>query len=167
MNKQEAIKKVNSLQFTETFLSEIVWVKRDDVINIINQIDEPQKVVIPKIVAEWIETARRNEDLGFMGLFDFSESTYDELSYKVLNWAEEDKNSEKLARAWLGGYEIEEEKLYTVEIPNNDGTLVLTSINGRLKLDHGYKCFPAKLTEEKIREKFNWAWQWAKPVEEE
>ncbi|HEM5178862.1 TPA: DUF1642 domain-containing protein, partial [Streptococcus suis] len=55
-----------------------------------------------------------------------------------------------LARAWLDGYEIEQEKLYTVEIPNNGGFIVLAYINHAMKLVDGNKHLPGKFTKESI-----------------
>ena len=135
-----------------------------------NVLPIPQKVVIPKFVAEWIDYCKANK-LTLLGAIDpVSEhgialaNTFTGKVRDCTFWATRNQNA--FARAWLDGYEVEKEQLYTVEIPNNDETLVLTSINGRLKLDHGYKHAPAKLTEGKIRDKYDWAWQWAKPVEE-
>ncbi|WP_174852746.1 hypothetical protein [Streptococcus suis] len=50
MNKQEAIKRIKLLKARETFMSETIWVKQDDVIGIIHQIDQPQKVAVPKVI---------------------------------------------------------------------------------------------------------------------
>ena len=51
MNKQEAINQVKLLKARETFMSETIWIKQDDAIDIISQIHEPQKPVAPKFVA--------------------------------------------------------------------------------------------------------------------
>ena len=55
MNKQEAIEKIKkqSTQACDDFA-----IMRDTAIHIINQIDEPQKPVVPKFVAEWIEECK-------------------------------------------------------------------------------------------------------------
>lgn len=107
MNKQEAIEKVKNLNARETFMSEIIWVKRDDVLDIIKQLDEL-------------------------------------------------------------------EKLYTVEIPNpnagghvvlcktSDG-IVSIAFTGKARWQ-GCKNF--QLTEAEIKQDFDWAWQFAKEVEE-
>ncbi|HFI0358086.1 TPA: DUF1642 domain-containing protein [Streptococcus suis] len=52
MNKQEAINKINELYHDSLVLIEIK--------KLISQIDEPQKVVVPKFVAEWIEGCKRS-----------------------------------------------------------------------------------------------------------
>ena len=54
MNKQEAIKRVEQMGEFERFVDEPV--SKKSVLDIISIIDEPQKVVIPKFVAELIET---------------------------------------------------------------------------------------------------------------
>ena len=69
MNKQEAINQVKLLKARETFMSETIWVKQDDAIDIIYQIHEPQKPVVPKFVAEWIEYCKSNK-LTLFGAFD-------------------------------------------------------------------------------------------------
>ena len=58
MNKQEVIEKIKNLNARETFMSEIIWVKRDEVLDIVKQLYEPEKPVIPRFVADWIEDNR-------------------------------------------------------------------------------------------------------------
>ncbi|HGO8537575.1 DUF1642 domain-containing protein [Streptococcus suis] len=72
---------------------------------------EPQKVVIPKFVAEWIDTL---DEHGLFGL------NYDVVDESVWNWVYEnyDCNVKKLHLAYLYGYEIEQEQLFTVRIPD-------------------------------------------------
>ena len=56
-------------------------------------------------------------------------------------------------------------KLYTVEIPNPNGLVVCLE-----RLERGKIALStlgeSKLTEAEIKQDFEWAWQWAKPVEE-
>lgn len=69
------------------------------------------------------------------------------------------------ARAWLDGYTVEQEKLYTVEIPNPNGVVVCLE-----RLDRGKIALStlgeSKLTESEIKEDFYFLWQFAKEVEE-
>ena len=79
---------------------------------------------------------------------------------------------EIVAKAYLYGYEIEPERLYTVEIPNPNlnthtvlqktekGIVLVTVTNARWR---GWK--NSNLTESEIKQDFEWAWQWAKEVE--
>ena len=83
---------------------------------------------------------------------------------------------DEFARAWLFGYEVEQEKLYTVEIPNPNsagGKLVLfkQQSSGRLILDmlnpNINKPKYLHLTESEIKKDFEWTWDagFAKEVE--
>lgn len=86
----------------------------------IEQLDEPQKPVVPQFVAEWIEYCKCNNFtlLGCLDpLDDFGTALaegFEGDTRKCLRWCRRESN--KFARAWLDGYEIEEEKRYTVKI---------------------------------------------------
>ncbi|HFU4089557.1 TPA: DUF1642 domain-containing protein [Streptococcus suis] len=134
---------------------------------------EPQKVAVPKFVAEWIEEAKEGECslCTALGLVDGDSRNFDWL------FNGDKSNQDTFARAWLDGYEIEQEPLYTVEIPNPaldnlEFVIVLKRIRGRVCLVNTYDYMGRelsdeyKLTESEIKQDFEWAWQWAKPVEE-
>lgn len=99
----------------------------------------------------------------------------DNLGEELKEWLDFSDNQNLMAKAWLDGYEIEKDKLYTVEIPNPNsagGKLVLfkQQSSGRLILDllnhNTNKPKYLHLTESEIKKDFEWAWQWAKPIEE-
>lgn len=133
MNKQEAIEKVKTMT-VETFFSGTLFVKQQEVIAIIEQIGEPtsgcaeeakksNKVVIPQFVAEWIEYCKKN-NLTIAGAFDpVSEhgiglaETYGGNVYGCTRWTLD--NQDIFARAWLDGYEVEKEKMYTARLKIN------------------------------------------------
>lgn len=75
---------------------------------------EPQKPVIPKFVADWIESCKVS---GFSLRLAMSHWS---MSEKLDKWMEYSENQEIFAKAWFYGYTVEKPKLYTVEIPNND-----------------------------------------------
>lgn len=68
-----------------------------------------EKVVIPKFVADWIEECK-TDDFHLFGAMEGISSNQKKLDY----WFREDDNMELFARAWLDGYEVEEEKRYYV-----------------------------------------------------
>lgn len=167
MNKQEAIEKlqseaVNHYSETSGWFKEI---KLDIVTDIVNQLDEPKKPVIPQFIDTWIQGAKYNG-------FDLYEAmTDDEMSDKVVTWIV--CNSETFAKAWFYGYEVEKEKLYTVGLPNPNGDsnmYGLCKVDGRIIIGAFVfglnKASNAKLTEAEIKEDFAWAWQFAEEVEE-
>lgn len=86
------------------------------------------------------------------------------------------ENEDTFARAWLDGYEVEREKVYTVKIPNphHDGITVLEKVGDEVimsqmddYLTDWQKEPEYQLTEAEIRKDFDWAWQagFAKEVE--
>ncbi|HFU4173922.1 TPA: DUF1642 domain-containing protein [Streptococcus suis] len=136
------------------------------------KVHEPQKVAIPKFIADWIEEAKEGECslCTALGLVDGDSRNFDWL------FNGDKSNQDTFARAWIDGYEIEQEQLYTVEIPNPaldnlEFVIVLKRIRGRVCLVNTYDYMGRelsdeyKLTESEIKEDFEWAWQWAKEVE--
>ena len=96
MNKQEAIEEIKK-QSTQAY--DDFAIMRDTAIHIINQIDEPQKPVVPKFVAEWIEELKKSHsNLAWVWQVYPNET-------KIKNWLE--SNTEKFMMAWLDGYEVE------------------------------------------------------------
>ena len=67
MNKQEAIeriKNIDTLNINDMVAGQQVdMVIKNQVIDIVSQIDEQQKVVVPKFVAEWIKKYRHAHTL--------------------------------------------------------------------------------------------------------
>ena len=70
----------------------------------------PEKVKVPQFVADWIEEARKSCK-NVADLFDF-----DFTNKEVSKWFMQERPFDLVARAWLDGYEVEEEKRYTVKI---------------------------------------------------
>lgn len=145
MNKQEAIKKIEK----------ILLLPADDVDpsydlgynnglrrakSIIEKI-EPEKPVIPQFVAEWIEKNKKR----FPSLYN----VYRCIGFNninVDNWIS--NNPDKFAHAWLDGYEVEKEKLYTAEFKLTGDFLLLDVEQGEYQFCAcGYDNFTNKFTE--------------------
>ena len=109
MNKQELIGKYEGKQNKN--LSFELLNAYIDFIRDLQQLDEPQKVVVPKCVADWIEECK-NDDFHLFGAMEAISSNQKKLDY----WFREDDNMELFARAWLDGYEVEEEKRYIIKL---------------------------------------------------
>lgn len=160
MNKQEAIERIESRAFNIEDTDLVVGLSYTK--NIINQINEPQKVTIPEFVAEWLKESRHADTLVQVLKAVENEQV---VPSTVNDWILD--NQRDFVIVWLFGYEVEKEPLYTVEIPNNGGTLVLACINQTIKLVDGNKHFPGKFTKGSIENAgFDWALKWAKEVEE-
>lgn len=168
MNINEAIEKIKEWKAE----SEILGLNTDvvpiePVINIISQIDTQPKVVVPKYVDEIIK------DLKAKGckLLDVQSYTFED---KVQEWI--DDHYEQFCIAFIFGYEVEKEQLYTVEIAGSRLTKITrgnTTIFKLLPLDNISDVFDLtanytdKLTEQEIKQKDERLWQFAKPVQEE
>ncbi|HCD3384427.1 TPA: DUF1642 domain-containing protein [Enterococcus faecium] len=79
-------------------------------------LDEPQKPVVPKFVAEWIEYAKKKGDSLAISFKPWN--LYGVEYSKADRWIED--NQETFARAWIDGYEVEKEPLYYVPLPDTD-----------------------------------------------
>ncbi|MCY7173656.1 DUF1642 domain-containing protein [Streptococcus gallolyticus subsp. gallolyticus] len=118
MNKQEAIEKlqseaVNHYSETSGWFKEI---KLDIVTDIVNQLDEPVKPVIPQYVAEWLEVCKENLALSLANSMDITVMRVHHQHDKTIFWLKSAKNQETFAKAWLYGYEVKKEKLYTAKL---------------------------------------------------
>lgn len=180
MNKQEAIKRVEQSGEYEHFIA------KKSALDIISKIHEPQKVVVPKFVADWYEEIKGNFYLNLhYRAWDMFESLDENscvpekpLADDFTRWYYNTKNAiQTLVNMHQFGYDVEKEPLYTVEIPNpeSDSLTVLEKLDDGTVIISQMDDFPVdwrnhawyQLTEQEIRKNFEWAWQFAKPVEEE
>ena len=178
MNKQEAIEKIKNIEtlnIKDRVADEGVdMVIKNQVIDLISQIDEPQKVVVPKFVADFYESIKDDFEDKVYGLCLQFNRDNGELSSEVWGWFDCGKNEpiQTLVKMKLYGYEVETEKLYTVEIPNPNinahtvlqktekGIVLVTVGNARWK---GWES--SKVTESEIKQDFDFLWQFKKEVE--
>ena len=77
----------------------------------LEQLDEPQPVKVPQIVADWIERSKQEKRNLRNALNNGGE--------KMRLWLLDQENYDLFARAWLDGYEVEEEKRYLVKVKGN------------------------------------------------
>lgn len=179
MNKQELIDKLkNDL----TAMSEIKEKKYEydkgyeraikEHLAMIAASDWPEKPVVPKFVADFYESIKDSFEWSLYSLcIDFHKR---ELQEDLFVWFKlgENKPIETLVKMKLYGYEVKKEKLYTVEIPNpnhEDRPILVKKRDGKVSI-----IFPsvpwwrtvknAQLTEQEIKEDFEWAFRWAKEV---
>lgn len=172
MNKEEAIELLRDVAKRACYRTGRCSVHIDEIVELVNQIDETQKVVVPKFVAEWIEKEKKQKRrLSHALRRVFNDSN--ELSLYIKQ--QEGDYTETIAKAWIYGYTVEKEKRYTVEIPNPDSNslAVLEKFDDGTVVISQMDVFPVdwrnqaeyQLIEAEIRRDFEWAWQWAKEVE--
>lgn len=163
MNIEEAKEKIKEISYgTGIFLTNYE-VNSKKVLEILDQLDKP-KPEVPQCVTDWIEECEE-EGLTLKGLFSNSD-----MPAKIFDWIfGSDENCRLMAEAWINGYTVEKEKLYTVEVPNpniigNEHTVLMKNGFGQIvmlrvcgddwRTDKGYQ-----ITESEIRKDFDWAWR--------
>lgn len=134
MNKQELIKHIEDLPYKEGLIVDKIDISRKGLLELVKQLDEPGKAQVPQFVAEIIEYYKGQ-----------NATLYDALREKNFNkqyneWLMNEQDAyNKVARAWLDGYTIEEEKKYKITLLNrNDGDLYLVNQNADLGDKYGH-----------------------------
>lgn len=122
MNKQELIEKIKILKYHNA--SKKAWIDRELVLDLVKQLDAPQKVVVPQFVADWYE--------------DIVDEFYVVLERLVLNYQ---NNTDMPICKWFFetedaltilinmhqfGYTVEKEKRYLVTMKGKIEENVLT-----------------------------------------
>lgn len=111
MDKKELYKKVEDLDLFCLGIRK--YVALSEVMYLIKQLDEPQKVVIPQYVADWITYCKDTGHTLKYAIYFPKEAENEE----VYEWVNESlNNQEAFALAWINGYEVEKEKKYLVKI---------------------------------------------------
>lgn len=97
----------------ERFVNELI--PKLSVLNILNQLDEPQKPVVPQFVADWYEEYKDN--LEFY-IFDYVYRFEQQKESDFKDWFDDFKTEsfKILVNMHQFGYEIEKEKRFRVEM---------------------------------------------------
>lgn len=196
MNKQELIETLEKLnKYSKRCIGidkhEDYWRGKTDayfnLIGLVKQLDEPKKLVIPQLVAGWLEKSTdpftKAEKIAYLIKSKDGDSYYfcdwfvrdgivtQEQGEELLAWAT--RQSYETLLSLYNGYEVEKEPLYTVTINldrkyhlvvdegdgNDEISTTLTTSHGVL----GYRYF---LTEKEIKSADEKLWLIAVPVEE-
>ena len=98
--------------------------------------DKPEKVVVPKFVAEWIQSYLNEggTPIDVLGsLMSFHASFVDE---SVIRWFK--KNSKTMLKALTNGYTIEPEQLYYIPLPSLETSDGIQQVLSKRKNDTNY-----------------------------
>lgn len=187
MNKQEAIDELENA-IPDFILNDFQRGKETGLtyaLELVEQLNDPEKPVVPQFVADWYEE-HAGTDFEYNLYLLYIDYYEQKLEGNLKEWiAKGSKNKaiQTLVNMHQFGYEVEEEKLYTVEIPNPNGsgyskTYLCKNEDDKVELftwshytsieyaDNWKQLEPAQLTESEIKQDFEWAWQFAKEVDE-
>lgn len=123
MDKKELYNKVEDLDLFCLGIRK--YVALSEVMYLIKQLDEPQKVVIPQYVADWVEYCK-NTSLSLARALNVSEEDFHNCTnqkdhIELLTFLGSMFNQEKFSKAWLFGYEVEKVKKYLVKMKGFSG----------------------------------------------
>ena len=133
--------------------------------------DTPEKVVVPKYIAEWIQSYLNEggTPIDVLGsLMSFHASFVDE---SVIRWFK--KNSETMLKALTNGYTIEPEQLYYIPLPDLKTLDGIQQVLSRSKNKNRYfasrpdKNVKQRYTKEELEQVPEIYKPFAKPIEEE
>lgn len=143
MNIKALIKKYEAVECVVGIVSGKTILKT--VLRDLKQLDEPQPVKVPQCVADWIEKYKTE-----LSLREAMSQAH--VSIEVNDWLIEldssgaFSNQDIFARAWLDGYEVEEEKRYLVKIKATKHYFAKDG-NGKMFFSLAFKgCFTKKTT---------------------
>ena len=133
--------------------------------------DTPEKVVVPKFVAEWIQSYLNEggTPIDVLGsLMSFHASFVDE---SVIRWFK--KNSETMLKALTNGYTIEKEQLYYIPLPHLETSDGIQQVLSKRKNGNCYfasrpaETLKQRYTKDEIAQVPEIYKPYAKPIEEE
>lgn len=144
MNKQEALKRIEVQK--ETLIRLTGWAVYVYIEELIKSLDESEKIKIPQFVADWIEYFRKSGDWDLFQAMDYMFG-----KKEIKEWLEDKDNQDLFARAWLDGYEVEEEKRYLVSLKNGQ-PLVRAPLGKNLYFNQNITAGNYKATRKQLEE---------------
>ncbi|WP_247925847.1 DUF1642 domain-containing protein [Streptococcus oralis] len=138
MKKQELIKHIEDLPYKEGPIVDKIDISRKGLLELVKQLDEPQKPVVPQFVADWYE--KHKYALEF-NIFDYVYRFEQKAKNDFKDWFDDinTKAIQILVNMHQFGYEVEKEKKYKITLLNrNDGDLYLINQNADLADKYGH-----------------------------
>ena len=135
MNKQELIGKIRALPYEEGVAVDTLKINRDGLIKLIEQFDEPQKVIVPQFVADWYEANKDDFETNLFRAVDLIPSDYEEGDLSEFEEWLVDNHTEPfqtLVNMHQFGYDVKKERRYTVKMRTTKQPLFYNSLEKRL-----------------------------------
>lgn len=152
-NKQDLIEKIREL---DTYGSSLI--ERNEVLELIRQLDELQKVVVPQFVADWYEEHKDNLEYNIWDWMKYNLEPKKRENVIFSQWFGKTVNNpvETLIKMKLYGYEVEKEKRYIVKLKNGQ-PLVKALLGGKFYFNQNITAGNYKATRKELEEAgFGW-----------
>lgn len=138
MNKQELIKHIEDLPYKEGPIVDKIDISRKGLLELVNQLDEPEKVKVPQFVAEWYEENKTNLEYN---IWEYIHNWDKQNVSQIKTWFDYSSNKplQTLINMHQFDYEVEKEKKYKITLLNrNDGDLYLINQNAGVSDKYGH-----------------------------
>lgn len=121
MNKQELIKHFEEMEYVSAH-----QMGKEAFVDMIEQLDEPQKTVVPQFVADWYEEYKDNLEYNIWDWMKYNLEPKKRENVIFSRWLGKTANNpvETLVKMKLYGYTVEKEPKYTVKIKSVNQYLV-------------------------------------------
>ena len=118
MNKQELIEKIEAMPNNTGFIRPKI--DKHLVLALVRQLDEPQKVVVPKFVADWYEENKDDFEFNVWDWIAFRKEPEKLENEEFNSWINDGEGNpiQTLVNMHQFGYEVEKEKRYTIRFKN-------------------------------------------------
>ena len=120
MNKQELIKEFEEIGIygLNMFGTVVKGIPTETAIDLIKQLDEPQKVKVPQVVADWYEENKDYFEFNVWDWIAFRDEAKKLENREFNNWINDSRENpiQTLVNMHQFGYEVEKEKRYLVKI---------------------------------------------------
>lgn len=158
MNRQELIKRIKDLPFS--YIWNEPYLNKEVVLDMIKQLDEPKKPVVPQFVADWYEECK--DDLEYnIWSYIYNWETKENSDFK--NWLDLERNNpmQTLFNMHQFGYEVEKEKRYRISMPrarnHKNHAQILCEKDGSIFWCGEWYPFRTKFTRKELEEAgFGW-----------
>ena len=117
MNKQELIERMKG--FKKIFNNKVEYIEIDTAIELISRLDEQQKPVVPKFMADWYEEHKDDFETNLFRAVDLIPSDYEEGELSEFEeWLVDEHTApfQTLVNMHQFGYTVEKEKRYRVKM---------------------------------------------------
>ena len=172
MNKKELIKHIEDLPYNEGLIVDTIKISRKGLLELVKQLDEPEKVKVSEEEAKFLETFdfdRRSDitkALYYVSRAGWGHQITDNNNVEMKDLTEDVvffvKNRKRLIKAILFGYEVEKEKRYWVKFKGFNPSYIILKYHSYDKTwflggEQEYEFYRTKHTRKELEEAgFGW-----------
>lgn len=130
MNKQELIEKLKTI---DGGYGSRYYIAMGDVCELVEQLDEPQKVQVPQFVADWYEEYKDDFEYNVWDWIS-SKDEPEKIQSEFAFWVNDVENNpiQTLVNMHQFGYDIKKERRYTVKMRTTNQPLFYNSLEKKL-----------------------------------